>query len=75
MPHCETCWTRFGRDLYQGCCICTGDVGLPSAFHEWNGKRLVKLPERALDAPKEQERVFKAPRLVFGTQIIKEKKR
>jgi len=25
---CKTCWSKWGKDLWEGCCVCTGDVDL-----------------------------------------------
>ena len=77
MPRCETCWTVRGRDLWHPDCLCmpNASVLIPSAFHAWNCTRLVPLHERVLDAPKEQERVFKTPRLEFGNKPEKPKRR
>lgn len=40
MNLCGKCWDR-GRSLAVGCCLCTGDVMTPTAFHKWNASRRV----------------------------------
>ena len=74
MKYCPVCW-RNGRALDVAECLCNGKVLKPSAFHAAMGKRLIPLPAKHLDAPKEQERVFKAPRLVFGDKPQKPTRR
>lgn len=77
MPRCATCWTRFGRSLDESDCLCspTTTVLQNSAFHAAMGKKLIPLPEKPQDAPKREERVFKAPRLTFGDKPQKSTRR
>lgn len=77
MPRCQACWARQGRYLDDSDCLCspTTTVLQNSAFHAAMGKWLIPLPEKRQDAPKREETAFKAPRLEFGTQPVKEKKK
>jgi len=75
MKLCPICWQKAGRALDVSDCLCspTTSVLQNSAFHKWNSTRLVPLPEKRQDAPKREERVFKAPRLQFGIKPVKDK--
>lgn len=75
MDICQTCWTRFGRSLWQSDCYCHPvSVLSPSGFHDWAGKQVPPLPEKPLEAPKPVY-VMTPERLQFGVKPPKEKKK
>lgn len=69
---CRTCWEKYGRDLWKGCCLCTGSVLTPTQFYAWSAGNVPKVDLRP--APPHKLVEEQKTRIVFGQKPDKPKK-
>lgn len=71
--YCKVCWSRHGRQLWEGSCLCTKDVMTPTQFHKRSAKNVPKITPKEKTLQPEPTPVKE--RLVFGQKPSKTKKR